>query len=92
MSRVRNRLRRTRANWVRLAGDAPVSRFVSSFQTGLSRWLNLTQGREADPLDRSIDLHVSRLRQKLGDDARAPKLLKTLRNEGYLLAATVTRG
>jgi two-component system OmpR family response regulator len=54
--------------------------------------LTMTQGRETDPLDRSIDLHISRLRQKLGDDARAPKLIKTLRNEGYLLAATVTRG
>jgi len=54
--------------------------------------LTLTQGRETDPLDRSIDLHISRLRQKLGDDARAPKLIKTLRNEGYLLAATVKRG
>jgi two-component system OmpR family response regulator len=54
--------------------------------------LNLTQGRETDPLDRSIDLHISRLRQKLGDDARAPKLIKTLRNEGYLLVATVKQG
>lgn len=54
--------------------------------------LNLTQGRETDPLDRSIDLHISRLRQKLGDDARAPKLIKTLRNEGYLLATTVKKG
>jgi two-component system, OmpR family, response regulator len=54
--------------------------------------LSLTQGRETDPLDRSIDLHISRLRQKLGDDARAPNLIKTLRNEGYLLAATVKRG
>jgi two-component system OmpR family response regulator len=54
--------------------------------------LNLTQGRETDPLDRSIDLHISRLRQKLGDDARAPRLIKTLRNEGYLLVATVKRG
>lgn len=54
--------------------------------------LTLTQGRETDPLDRSIDLHISRLRQKLGDDARAPKLIKTLRSEGYLLAATVKRG
>jgi len=52
----------------------------------------LTQGRETDPLDRSIDLHISRLRQKLGDDARAPKLIKTLRNEGYLLATSVRRG
>ena len=52
--------------------------------------LNLTQGRDTDPLDRSIDLAISRLRQKLGDDARAPQLLKTLRNEGYMLA-TKTR-
>jgi two-component system OmpR family response regulator len=54
--------------------------------------LAMSQGRETDPLDRSIDLHISRLRQKLGDDARAPKLIKTLRNEGYLLAATVRQG
>ncbi len=54
--------------------------------------LSLTQGRETDPLDRSIDLHISRLRQKLGDDARQPLLIKTLRNEGYLLAANVKRG
>jgi two-component system OmpR family response regulator len=54
--------------------------------------LTLTQGRDTDPLDRSIDLHISRLRQKLGDDARAPKLIKTLRNEGYLLATTVKKG
>lgn len=50
---------------------------------------SLTQGRDADPLDRSIDLTISRLRQKLGDDARSPQLLKTLRNEGYLLATQV---
>jgi two-component system OmpR family response regulator len=51
--------------------------------------LNLTKGRDADPFDRSIDLQVSRLRQKLGDDAKAPTLLKTVRNEGYVLATTV---
>lgn len=53
--------------------------------------LSLTQAREADPFDRSIDLHISRLRQKLGDDARAPQMIKTLRNEGYMLCATVTK-
>ena len=53
--------------------------------------LSLTQGREGDPFDRSIDLAISRLRQKLGDDARTPQLIKTLRNEGYLLATTVKR-
>ena len=53
--------------------------------------LNLTQGRDGDPFDRSIDLAISRLRQKLGDDARTPQLIKTLRNEGYLLTATVRK-
>ncbi len=51
--------------------------------------LNMTQGRDADPYDRSIDLQVSRLRQKLGDDARTPQLIKTVRNEGYVLAVQV---
>ena len=34
--------------------------------------LNLTQGRDADPFERSIDLQVSRVRQKLDEDARDP--------------------
>lgn len=51
--------------------------------------LNMTQGRDADPFDRSIDLQVSRLRQKLGEDARSPQIIKTVRNEGYVLAAQV---
>jgi len=53
--------------------------------------LNMTQGRDADPFDRSIDLQISRLRQKLGEDARSPQIIKTVRNEGYVLATTVTR-
>lgn len=53
--------------------------------------LNFTRGRDADPFDRSIDLAVSRLRQKLRDDAREPKLLKTVRNEGYVLTAPVRK-
>lgn len=52
--------------------------------------LELTHGREADPFDRSIDIQISRLRQKLGDDARTPRVIKTVRNEGYVLAASVT--
>lgn len=51
--------------------------------------LNLTQGRDADPFDRSIDLQVCRLRQKLGEDARVPRIIKTVRNEGYVLAVPV---
>lgn len=52
--------------------------------------LNLTQGRQADPLDRSIDLLVSRVRQRLQDVAREPRYIKTLRNEGYVFSAAVT--
>jgi len=51
--------------------------------------VDLTQGKEADPLDRSIDVQVSRLRQRLGDDSREPRLIKTVRGEGYVLAVTV---
>jgi len=51
--------------------------------------LNLTQGRDADPFDRSIDLLISRLRQRLRDDAREPRFIKTVRSEGYVFCATV---
>ncbi|MHB1199035.1 MAG: response regulator [Polaromonas sp.] len=53
--------------------------------------LDLSQGKEAGPLDRSIDVQVSRLRHRLGDDPRDPQLVKTVRGEGYVLAATVSR-
>ncbi|MBB3120192.1 response regulator [Pseudoduganella violacea] len=52
--------------------------------------LNLTQGRDADPFDRSIDIQISRLRQKLGEDARMPQIIKTVRNGGYVLAGAVS--
>lgn len=51
--------------------------------------LNLTQGRDADPFDRSIDLLISRLRQRLQDDAREPRYIKTLRSEVYVFSAAV---
>jgi two-component system OmpR family response regulator len=50
--------------------------------------LDLTQGREADPLDRSIDVLVSRLRRKLGDTPPF-HLIKTVRNGGYQFAERV---
>jgi two-component system OmpR family response regulator len=49
-------------------------------------------GREAGPFDRTVDVMISRLRRRLEDDAREPALIKTVRNEGYLLAAKVERG
>lgn len=52
--------------------------------------LNLTRGREAEPFDRSVDLLVSRVRQKLDEDARSPRIIKTVRSEGYVLSLPVT--
>ena len=65
--------------------------FLDHPQRVLSRdqLLNLTQGREAELFDRSIDLLVSRVRQRLGDDAREPAYIKTVRSEGYVLAMPV---
>jgi len=67
--------------------------FLSHANRVLSReqLLDLSQGREADPLDRSIDVQVSRLRQRLRDDPRSPMLIKTVRGEGYVLSATVDK-
>ena len=46
-------------------------------------------GRDAEAFDRSIDLRVSRLRKRLGDDAREPSYIKTVRNEGYVFSKLV---
>ncbi len=48
--------------------------------------MELAGGSAEDAFDRSIDVHVSRLRQKLGDDPRRPRLIKTVRGSGYVLA------
>jgi two-component system OmpR family response regulator len=49
----------------------------------------LLRGRDADPFDRSIDVRISRLRQILGDDARAPQIIKTVYGEGYVIGVNV---
>ncbi len=65
--------------------------FIDHPQRVLNRdqLLNLTQGREADLFDRSIDLLVSRVRQRLGDDAREPAYIKTVRSEGYVFSVPI---
>jgi two-component system, OmpR family, response regulator len=65
--------------------------FAEHPQQVLSRdqLLTLTQGRDGDPFDRSIDLLVSRLRQRLRDTPPEPRLIKTVRSEGYVLCADV---
>src|SRR5262249_61950991 len=46
--------------------------------------LDLTQGRTADPFDRSIDNAVSRLRRKIEEDPKNPRLIKTVWAGGYV--------
>ncbi len=48
--------------------------------------LKVLRGVEYDGLDRSVDVAISRLRRKLGDNAQEPTRIKTVRNKGYLLA------
>ena len=46
-------------------------------------------GRKAFANERSIDVHLSRLRQHLGDDAKQPQIIKTVRGAGYVLIAPI---
>jgi two-component system, OmpR family, response regulator len=45
--------------------------------------------RDLSPLDRSIDVRISRLRKKIEEDAQNPKIIKTVYGAGYIFAATV---
>jgi DNA-binding response OmpR family regulator len=49
--------------------------------------VDLVRGSADEAFDRSIDVHVSHLRKKLGDDPRSPRILKTVRGVGYLFAS-----
>jgi two-component system OmpR family response regulator len=51
--------------------------------------MDVLKGRAADVFDRSIDIQVSRLRRKLRDDPREPRLIRTVRNAGYLFTPKV---
>jgi DNA-binding response OmpR family regulator len=42
-----------------------------------------TADRDFEAFDRSIDVHISSLRRKLGDDPRAPRFIETIRSAGY---------
>ena len=54
--------------------------------------IELARGRDAGPFDRSIDVRISRLRQIFGDDARGPRIIKTVHGEGYVMGVPVERG
>ena len=70
-------------------------RLLSIFLAHPNRVLNRDQlidlmlSRDASPFDRSIDVQVSRLRHRLGEDAKEPAIIKTVRGEGYVLSAPV---
>lgn len=51
--------------------------------------LDITQGREANPFDRAIDVQVSRLRQRLKTSGNLPDAIKTIRGEGYIFTESV---
>jgi len=46
-------------------------------------------GRKFAPFDRSIDMHVSKVRKKLGDTGGSEDLIKTVRGSGYIFAAAL---
>ncbi len=65
--------------------------FITRAQRVLNRdqLLDWTRGRSAAPLDRTIDVQLSRLRRKLRDDPKEPAIIRTVRGGGYLFAPTV---
>jgi two-component system, OmpR family, response regulator len=67
--------------------------FVKHPQRVLTRdfLMDWTKGRDATPFDRAVDVALSRLRRKLGDDPAAPRLIRTVRNGGYLFTPTVRK-
>lgn len=71
-----------------------LSTFLHTPRRLLSRDQLMAQarGRAMDSFERSIDLLVSRLRQKLADDPREPKMIKTVRGAGYLFNVQSVQG
>jgi two-component system response regulator RstA len=53
--------------------------------------MELARGSAEEAFDRSVDVHISRLRHKLGDDSRRPQRIKTVRGVGYQYAASEGR-
>ncbi len=56
-----------------------------------NRLIERLRGIDADVYDRSIDMLVSRLREKLGDDAQCPRFIKTIRLTGYQFIGSVSQ-
>jgi two-component system OmpR family response regulator len=91
---VRRELRDPAGTFISLSdGEFALLRtFVEHPQRVLSRdqLLDITRGRNVEVYDRAIDSQISRLRRKLNERADT-ELIRTVRNEGYMLRALVTR-
>lgn len=74
------------------AEAALLETFLSSSGRVLSRskLLDISSPDDLDPFDRSIDARISRLRRKLGDDPKSPKMIRTVYGSGYVFVAKVT--
>jgi DNA-binding response OmpR family regulator len=82
---------------VAVLGDQPLSLTAVEFDLLLSlarapgrvksreQLLEEVRERDYDVFDRSVDVHISSLRKKLGDDPRQPRFIETLRSVGYRL-------
>jgi two-component system OmpR family response regulator len=68
--------------------------FAENSQRVLTRdqLIDLARGSSYLAYDRSIDVQVSRIRHKLEEDPKAPSIIRTVRNGGYIFSAAVTRG
>jgi DNA-binding response OmpR family regulator len=94
---VVGRLRVNTATRVAVLNDSPLALTPVEFDllTSLCRacgrvktreqLLDEIRKREYDVFDRSIDVHISCLRRKLGDDTREPHFIRTVRTAGYML-------
>lgn len=76
--------------------SASETRLLAAFLTSAGRVLSRSQlldisaQRESEPFDRSMDARISRLRRKLRDDPRAPRIIRTVYGAGYVFGLDVT--
>jgi len=85
-------------------GDRPVALTAIEFDLLMSlakavgrvrtreQLLNDVAERNFDVFDRSIDVHISSLRKKLGDDPKSPKFIVTVRSAGYMMRRPGSEG